>query len=34
MVIQTHPDSHTRVLVQVLDKANEARIQNVSIVEL
>jgi biopolymer transport protein ExbD len=34
LVIQTHPDSNTRVLVEILDQANLARIQNVSIVEL
>jgi len=34
MVIQTHPDSHTRTLVAILDQANLAGIFNVSIVEL
>jgi len=34
MVIQTDPDSNTRTLVGVLDQANEAGIDNVSIVEL
>ena len=34
MVIQTHPDSNTRTLVGILDQANLAVIDNVSIVEL
>ena len=34
MVIQTHADSTTQTLVQILDQANLARITNVSIVEL
>jgi biopolymer transport protein ExbD len=34
MVIQTHPDSNTRTLVGILDQANLAGIDNVSIVEL
>jgi biopolymer transport protein ExbD len=34
MVIQTHPDSNTRVLIGILDQANLAGIDNVSIVEL
>jgi biopolymer transport protein ExbD len=34
MVIQTHPDSHTKSLVGVLDQANLAGITNVSVVEL
>jgi biopolymer transport protein ExbD len=34
MVIQTHPDSKTQTLVEILDQANLARIENVSIVEL
>jgi len=34
MVIQLHPDSTTRMLVSILDQANQARITNVSIVEL
>ena len=34
MVIQTHPDSNTKILVGVLDQANLAHITNVSIVEL
>jgi len=34
MVIQTHPDSKTQTLVRILDQANLARIENVSIVEL
>jgi biopolymer transport protein ExbD len=34
MVIQTHPDSNTKSLIAVLDQANLAGIDNVSIVEL
>jgi biopolymer transport protein ExbD len=34
MVIQVHPDSKTRTLVDILDEANLANIDNVSIVEL
>jgi len=34
MVIQTHPDSKTQTLVEILDKATDANIENVSIVEL
>ena len=34
MVIQTHADSNTKTLVEILDQANLARIANVSIVEL
>jgi biopolymer transport protein ExbD len=34
MVIQTHPDSTTSALVNILDQANLAGIDNVSIVEL
>jgi biopolymer transport protein ExbD len=34
MVIQAHPDSTTKMLVGVLDQANQAGIENVSIVEL
>jgi biopolymer transport protein ExbD len=34
MVIQVHPDSTTKTLVGILDQANQARIENVSVVEL
>jgi len=34
MVIQTHPDSNTKTLIGILDQANLANIDNVSIVEL
>ena len=34
MVIQTDPDSTTKVLVGILDQANQAGITNVSVVEL
>ena len=34
MVIQTHPNSTTKTLVGILDQANLAGIENVSIVEL
>ncbi|HUF72980.1 MAG TPA: biopolymer transporter ExbD [Gammaproteobacteria bacterium] len=33
MVIQTHPDSTNKMLVAILDEANQAGITNVSIVE-
>jgi len=34
MVIQAHPDSTTKMLVSILDSANQAGIDNVSVVEL
>ncbi|MGW8370551.1 MAG: ExbD/TolR family protein, partial [Gammaproteobacteria bacterium] len=34
VVIQTDPDSTTKTLVSVLDSAYQARVDNVSIVEL